>query len=153
MQRSHMLHSSYISTANALVCKHRTLYNTGSVCAYHSVTVDLFTSALLYQHHCICNVMLTHLLAYNKLICRLFGLRDRVRYGLGCQLFGFKEDAPTTSNTNINNTNNSTSNSNSTSSNSSSSSSKRIRLSGFGHVGMGGSAVLCDPASGISFAM
>ena len=29
----------------------------------------------------------------------------------------------------------------------------RIRLSGFGHVGMGGSVALCDPASGLAFAM
>jgi hypothetical protein len=93
-----------------------------------------------------CHAMLICVLAYNKLICRLFGLRDRVRYGLGCQLFGFKEDVPATS-TNTNKT------SNSTSTSSSGSSSKRIRLSGFGHVGMGGSAVLCDPAGGISFAM
>lgn len=29
----------------------------------------------------------------------------------------------------------------------------RVRLSGFGHVGMGGSVALCDPASGLAFAM
>ena len=29
----------------------------------------------------------------------------------------------------------------------------RVRLSGFGHVGMGGSLALCDPASGLAFAM
>lgn len=29
----------------------------------------------------------------------------------------------------------------------------RVRLSGFGHVGMGGSIGLCDPASGLAFAM
>ena len=28
-----------------------------------------------------------------------------------------------------------------------------VRLSGFGHVGMGGSVALCDPASGLAFAM
>ncbi|CAM9206431.1 unnamed protein product [Ectocarpus fasciculatus] len=29
----------------------------------------------------------------------------------------------------------------------------RVRLSGLGHVGMGGSVALCDPASGLAFAM
>lgn len=29
----------------------------------------------------------------------------------------------------------------------------RVRLSGFGQVGMGGSVALCDPASGLAFAM
>lgn len=29
----------------------------------------------------------------------------------------------------------------------------RVRLSGFGHVGLGGSVALCDPASGLAFAM
>ncbi|CAM9980398.1 unnamed protein product [Pylaiella littoralis] len=29
----------------------------------------------------------------------------------------------------------------------------RVRLSGFGHVGLGGSLALCDPASGLAFAM
>lgn len=29
----------------------------------------------------------------------------------------------------------------------------RVRLSGFGHIGMGGSIGLCDPASGLAFAM
>lgn len=29
----------------------------------------------------------------------------------------------------------------------------RVRLSGFGHIGMGGSLALCDPASGLAFAM
>jgi aarF domain-containing kinase len=54
---------------------------------------------------------------------RLFGMQNRIRFGLGCQLFGFKEE------------------------------NQRIRLSGFGHVGMGGSVALCDPATGLSFAM
>ncbi|KAG5186168.1 beta-lactamase/transpeptidase-like protein [Tribonema minus] len=90
---------------------------------------------------------------------RLFGLRNRMRYGLGCQLFGFKEEGPEGA--------------------------RRTRLSGFGttsrsrthslthsftdshthsaaplshtpcarHVGVGGSAALCDPATGVSFAM
>lgn len=29
----------------------------------------------------------------------------------------------------------------------------RVRLSGFGHVGTGGSVALCDPTSGLAFAM
>lgn len=62
----------------------------------------------------------------------LFGLPERgVRWSLGYQMFGFREPVLGPS----------------------SSTRGRVRLSGFGHVGLGGSVALCDPASGLAFAM
>lgn len=62
----------------------------------------------------------------------LFGLPERgVRWALGYQMFGFREPALGPA----------------------SPSRGRVRLSGFGHVGLGGSLALCDPASGLAFAM
>ncbi|CAN0415364.1 unnamed protein product, partial [Discosporangium mesarthrocarpum] len=66
----------------------------------------------------------------------LFGLPSGgVRYSLGYQMFGFREESPRQGQ------------------GQGGSVRRRVRLSGFGHVGMGGSVALCDPASGMSFAM
>jgi CubicO group peptidase (beta-lactamase class C family)/tRNA A-37 threonylcarbamoyl transferase component Bud32 len=63
---------------------------------------------------------------------RLFGLPNGVRYGLGFQLFGFREKYIDSSSESIR---------------------KRVRLSGFGHSGVNGSLVVADAATGVSIAI
>ena len=71
----------------------------------------------------------------------LFGLpKGGVRWCLGYQMFGFREPRRL-------------SQEDFEAASSSRSMRGRVRLSGFGHVGLGGSVGLCDPASGLAFAM
>lgn len=86
-----------------------------------------------------------------------FGLPARgVRYALGYQMFGFREAPKTPSMTTGSNMSSAVSTSSSAADGDGTPPSLprgRVRLSGFGHVGMGGSVALCDPASGLAFAM
>lgn len=96
----------------------------------------------------------------------LFGLPARaIRYSLGFQMFGFREKTPQQQQqqTWSSNTSSAISASSSRAVPSAATASGeaaaklaprgRVRLSGFGQVGMGGSVALCDPASGLAFAM
>lgn len=98
----------------------------------------------------------------------LFGLPARgVRYALGYQMFGFREAPPNNASSSVATRSNMSSAVSITSTTATTTGSTagggegtrparprgRVRLSGFGHVGMGGSVALCDPASGLAFAM
>uniref|UniRef100_A0A7S2V809 Beta-lactamase-related domain-containing protein n=1 Tax=Fibrocapsa japonica TaxID=94617 RepID=A0A7S2V809_9STRA len=82
--------------------------------------------------------------AYNQ----LFGMSHGMRYGLGYQLFGFRDPVPTPTPTSSHTapTFNKTS--------ASAGPVKSVpRFTAFGHVGAGGSVVMCDPTTGFVFAM
>lgn len=85
---------------------------------------------------------------------RLFGLPDRSRFGLGCQLFGFKEsqesaDADALALRNASDGTGALPNG----INGVGKAKRRTRFSGFGHTGVGGSACIVDAVTGTSFAM
>lgn len=93
----------------------------------------------------------------------MFGLPGReIRYALGYQMFGFREEAPKpAANSQLASASASTARRRGkgpattvpAGAAATSSARARIRLSGFGQVGMGGAVGLCDPASGLVFAM
>lgn len=79
-----------------------------------------------------CRALVYYQVKETSSLHRLFGLPEGgVRWSLGYQMFGFREPVFGPA----------------------SPSRGRVRLSGFGHVGLGGSVALCDPASGLAFAM